>query len=140
MSYFPFISVPDNAQTENTQLAMYKDVAWDFNLDKPILVNGEFKIVEGNEAIKVWCYKALKTERFLYSIYSWEFGSELYELTGKPYSKALIESEAIRYIKEALLVNEYILDVNVSNVGFDGSKLTATATVTTVYGEVDVVV
>ena len=37
-------------------------------------------------------------------------------------------------------MNEYILDVNVSNVGFDGSKLTATATVTTVYGEVDVVV
>ena len=84
--------------------------------------------------------KALKTERFLYSIYSWEFGTELYELTGKPYSKALTESEAIRYIKEALLVNEYILDVNVSNIGFDGSKLTATATVTTVYGEVDVVV
>ena len=140
MSFFPFISVPDSEQTENTQLAMYKDVAWDFNLDKPILVNGEFKIVEGNEAIQVWCYKALKTERFLYPIYSWDFGSELNELIGKPYSKELVKSEAIRYIKEALMVNEYILDVNVSNVGFDGSKLTATATVTTIYGEVDVVV
>lgn len=140
MSYFPFISVPDGEQTENTQLAMYKDVAWDFNLDKPILVNGKFKIVEGNEAIQVWCYKALKTERFVYPIYSWDFGSELNELIGKPYSKELVKSEAIRYIKEALIINEYILDVNVSNVGFDGSKLTATATVTTIYGEVDVVV
>ena len=98
MSFFPFISVPDSEQTENTQLAMYKDVAWDFNLDKPILVNGEFKIVEGNEAIQVWCYKALKTERFLYPIYSWDFGSELNELIGKPYSKELVKSEVIRYI------------------------------------------
>ena len=139
MSFFPFINPPPNLE-ENNNFPIYREIAWDFKRNIPILENGDFKIVEGNEAIKVWCYKALKTERFLYSIYSWEFGTELYELTGKPYSKALIESEAIRYIKEALLVNEYILDVNVSNVGFNGSKLTATATVTTVYGEVDVVV
>ena len=139
MSIFPFITYEEEHKL-NEPLPLYREVAWDFVTNDIKLRNGSPLIVEGNEAIKVWCYKALKTERFLYSIYSWEFGTELYELTGKPYSKALIESEAIRYIKEALLVNEYILDVNVSNVGFDGSKLTATAIVTTVYGEVDVVV
>ena len=139
MSYFPFISVPDSEQTENTQLAMYKDVAWDFNLDKPILVNGEFKIVEGNEAIKVWCYKAILTPRYEYIIYTWDYGSELQELIGKAYSKDLTESEAGRYITEALSINPYITAVEVNSCSFNEDVLSANITVKTIYeGSVEI--
>ena len=140
MSFFPFISVPDTEVTTETPLTMYREIAWDYKLDEPIIVNGELSVVEGNEAIKVWCYKALRTERFRYDIYSWNYGTELDELVGKAYSKGLIESEAIRYIQEALLINEYILDVDVLDVSFEGDTLTAQVRVTTIYGEVDVLV
>ena len=140
MSFFPFISVPDIEVTTETPLTMYREIAWDYKLDEPVLVNGELSVVEGNEAIKVWCYKALKTERFIYDVYTWNHGTELDALVGKPYSKELIKAEATRYIQEALLINEYILDVNVLDVSFEGDTLTAQVNVTTIYGEVDVVV
>ena len=140
MSFFPFISVPDTEVTTETPLTMYREIAWDYKLDEPVLVNGELLVVEGNEAIKVWCYKALKTERFIYDVYTWNHGTELDALIGKPYSKELIKAEATRYIQEALLINEYILDVNVLDVSFEGDTLTAQVNVTTIYGEVDVVV
>ena len=140
MSFFPFISVPDTEVTTETPLTMYREIAWDYKLDEPVLVNGELLVVEGNEAIKVWCYKALKTERFIYDVYTWNHGTELDALIGKPYSKELIKAEATRYIQEALLINEYILDVNVLDVSFEGDTLTAQVSVTTIYGEVDVVV
>ena len=140
MSFFPFISVPDTEVTTETPLTMYREIAWDYKLDEPIIVNGELSVVEGNEAIKVWCYKALKTERFIYDVYTWNHGTELDALIGKPYSKELIKAEATRYIQEALLINEYILDVDVLDVSFEGDTLTAQVRVTTIYGEVDVVV
>ena len=140
MSFFPFISVPDTEVTTETPLTMYREIAWDYKLDEPVLVNGELLVVEGNEAIKVWCYKALKTERFIYDVYTWNHGTELDALIGKPYSKELIKAEATRYIQEALLINEYILNVNVLDVSFEGDTLTAQVNVTTIYGEVDVLV
>lgn len=140
MSFFPFISIPDTEDNVETPLTMYREIAWDYKLDEPILVNGELSVVEGNEAIKVWCYKTLKTERFTYDVYSWNHGTDLDALVGKSYSKDLIKAEATRYIQEALLINEYILDVNVLDVSFEGDTLTAQVNVTTIYGEVDVVV
>lgn len=140
MSFFPFISVPDTEVTTETPLTMYREIAWDYKLDEPVLVNGELSVVEGNEAIKVWCYKTLKTERFTYDIYSWNHGTELDALVGKPYSKNLIKAEATRYIQEALLVNEYILGVEAIDISFEGSNLVAHVKVTTIYGEVDVFV
>jgi glycosyltransferase involved in cell wall biosynthesis len=71
---------------------------------------------------------------------AWNHGTELDALVGKPYSKELIKAEATRYIQEALLINEYILDVDVLDVSFEADTLTAQVKVTTIYGEVDVVV
>ncbi|HBF8383500.1 TPA: DUF2634 domain-containing protein, partial [Clostridioides difficile] len=114
------------------------EVAWNFEKDKPILENGDFKIVEGNEAIKVWVYKCIKTNRYEHEIYSWDYGTELSELIGQKYSKGLTESEASRYIKEALLVNPYILDVNIKNTKFTDDLLSVDIVINTIYGEVEV--
>ena len=136
MSLFPFISNTDEVKVNNT-FPMYKEIAWDFKRNTPIIQNGDFKIVEGNEAIKIWIYKALQTPRYQYEIYSWDYGSELLSLIGKAYTKGLTQSEASRYIKEALLINPYILDVNVISTSFDGDVLSANVRVKTIYdGEV----
>ena len=138
MSLFPFISNIDNVKIDNS-FPLYKEAAWDFEKDIPILENGNFKIVEGNEAIKVWIYKAILAQRYEHSIYSWDYGSELMDLIGKPYTPELTKSEAKRYIKEALLINPYILEVNVLDIDFKNCLLSANIKVHTIYGESEVI-
>ena len=136
---FPFIGVPaDYEISKEKELELFREVAWNFEKDEPILENGDFKIVEGNEAIKVWVYKCIKTNRYEHEVYSWSYGTELMELVGQKYSKGLTESEASRYIKESLLVNPYILDVSVVNTKFIDDLLSVDIIINTVYGEVEV--
>ena len=137
MSYFPFISPPVELEASN-EYPLYKEIAWDFEKNKPIIKNGEFKIVEENEAIKVWVYLALLTNNKQYPIYSWDYGSEVKELMGKNYTKALIEAEAKRLIEECLLINPYILEVEVVNTSFVDSALTCDIKITTIYGDMEV--
>jgi hypothetical protein len=136
MTLFPFISNVNEVKVDNS-FPLYKEVAWDFEKDTPIIQNGDFKMVEGNEALKVWIYKAILTPRYNYSIYSWDYGSELMDLIGKAYTPSLTKEEAKRYIKEALSINPYILDVNVINTDFKDGLLSADVKVKTIYeGEV----
>ena len=137
MSIFPFVSNIDELKVDNS-FPLYREVAWDFKKDIPIIENGDFKIVEGNEAIKVWVYKALLVPRYQYSIYSWNYGSELLSLIGKAYTPELTKSEAKRYIEEALKINPYILEVNVTNTSFNNGILSADIKLLTIYGESEV--
>ena len=139
MSLFPFVTYEENVVKDNA-FPLYREIAWDFKRDIPVLENGDFKIVEGNEAIKVWVYKALLVPRYNYSIYSWNYGSELMDLIGKAYTPQLTKSEAKRYIEEALKINPYILDVNVIDTDFKDSILSANVKITTIYGESEVVI
>lgn len=137
MSIFPFISHNEEEKEVNI-LPTYYEVAWDYETDNIQIVNGNPVIVEGNEAIKVWCYKTLLTSRYDHYIYSWDHGSELQNLIGKPYSRDLTESEAKRYIEEALSMNPYITEVTINSCVFDGDSLNANITVNTIYeGEVN---
>ena len=139
MSLFPFISNTDEVKNDNS-FPLYKEVAWDFEKDAPIIQNGDFKIIEGNNAIKVWVYKALLTPRYNYSIYSWNYGSELMDLIGKAYTPSLTKEEAKRYIKEALLINPYILEVTVLDTSFNNGVLSADIKIVTIYGESEVTI
>ena len=57
---FPFIGT--NIAVTEEDLPLYQEYAWNFDIDKFIYDNaGNHVLVEGNEAIKVWIYKALKT-------------------------------------------------------------------------------
>ena len=140
MSLFPFISNNvEEVKVDNT-FTMYKEVAWDFKNNIPILENGDFKIIEGNNAIQVWIYKALLTPRYNYSIYTWDYGSELLDLIGKAYTPSLTKEEAKRYIKEALLINPYILEVTVTDTSFNNGLLSADIKLLTIYGESEVII
>ena len=135
---FPFFgdAAVETAAVEN--LPLYKEVAWDFKNNIPVMEKGDFKIVTGNEAIKTWVYKTMKTERFRYEIYSWDYGSELEGLIGQSYTPNLTKAECIRYIKEALLINPYIRNVVNVAVSFEKGHLFIDAKLETVYGEMEV--
>ncbi|HBG0220444.1 DUF2634 domain-containing protein [Clostridioides difficile] len=136
---FPFIGVPEDYILPKTEeLPIFREVAWDFEKDEPILEKGDFKIIEKKEALKVWIYKCIKTNRYEHEIYSLEYGTELSELIGQKYTKGLTESEASRFIKEALLINPYILEVNVKSANFNRDILSANVKVSTIYGEVKI--
>ena len=139
MSLFPFISNTDEVKVDNT-FPLYREIAWDFTNNIPILENGDFKIVEGNEAIKVWVYKAILTPRYNYSIYTWDYGSELLDLIGKAYTPSLTKEEAKRLIKEALEINPYILEVEITDINFKDSLLSADIKIVTIYGESEVTI
>ena len=44
---FPFIGVPEDYILPKTEeLPIFREVAWDFEKDEPILEKGDFKIIE----------------------------------------------------------------------------------------------
>jgi hypothetical protein len=134
-SLFPIIQ-PEAIETD-TELPMYKEVAWDYKNNIPVYKNGNPVIIEGKEAVLVWAWNALHTQRFRYEIYTWDYGNEAESLIGQNFSDELKQSEAARYIKECLVINPYITDVKNISVGFADSILTVTGTLVTIYGEVN---
>ncbi|EGT4082634.1 DUF2634 domain-containing protein [Clostridioides difficile] len=136
---FPFMGAPeDYISPTNEELPIFKEFAWDFDKDEKIIENGDFKIVERNEAIKVWIYKTIKTDKYVYLIYEWDYGTDIKNLIGQKYTKGLTESEAKRYIQEALLTNPYILEVNITNAEFEDDNLSISLNVKTIYGEEEI--
>lgn len=131
---FPFTGTNTVATEED--LPLYKEYAWDFDTDKFIYDNaGNHVLVEGNEAIKVWIYKALKTERFRYTAYSWQYGIELKKFIGKVMTVGERISEFKRAIIECLMVNPYIKSINSITINREKTELNCEIDLTTVYGE-----
>ena len=139
MTLFPFISNTENIEINNN-MPLYKEIAWDFTNNSPILENGNFKTVEGNEALKVWILKTLLINRYEFEIFSWDYGSELISLIGKAYTPSLTKEEAKRYIKEALEINPYIINIDVVDVSFSDSILRGEVKIKTIYGEDDLLI
>ena len=140
-SFYPFIDFLAEAnisKTENKPLPLYREIAWDFKNDHPLIVNNEFKIVEMNDAISVWIYHAIKTYRYAFSIYSWDFGCEIDTLLGQNYTVNHTKAEVARYITDALMINPYILSIEKIIVDFDGDTLHVDVRVITVYEELEV--
>ena len=141
-SFYPFIDfLAENNNInipEDEPLPLYREIAWDFKNDHPLVVNNEFKIVEGNDAICVWIYHAIKTWRYAFSIYSWGFGCEINTLLGRNYTQAHTKAEVTRYITEALMINPYIIEIEKIEVDFDGDTLQVDIRVITVYEALEV--
>lgn len=137
MSIFPMISPPTDQKALAQALPLYKEVAWDFERDAPIFQGGEPVVVAGKEALKVWIWRALRTPRFKYEIYTWAYGSEFESLLGQAYSDSVKTAEAPRYLRECLIINPYIKAVKDITVTFEAARLTVTGTAVTVYGEVN---
>lgn len=136
MSLFPLISAPQESAAQAATLPLAREVAWDFERNIPIWRGGAPVYVTGQKAVKVWAWNALHTPRSRHAVYTWDYGLGLYELTGRTWSEDIKRSEAIRYIRECLLVSPYITSVEQISVELDGAALNISATMNTVYGEV----
>ena len=136
MAEYPFANIANVSSA--TELPLFKEYAWNFEEEHFIYDdNSNHILLEGNEALKVWCYKALRTERFMYLAYTRNFGMEVYPFMAKVMSVGQRKSELKRIIIECLMINPYI--VSVDSVTFDetnrNENMEIHIVLTTVYGE-----
>ena len=138
-SEFPFIGAIRDIVAGD--LPLFQEYAWDFERDCFLYdVNGRHILLTGNPALEVWIYKALKTERFEYLAYSWQYGIELKPFIGKVMGVQERYSELRRVITECLMVNPYIKSIDsFSTTPENRAELIRVhITLTTVYGEVEI--
>lgn len=136
-SLFPFFQDEVSELIEETteELPLYTEVAWNFEDNKPVIENGNFKIVTGKEAVKTWCYKALQVERYKHEIHTWDYGLEIEKYIGQNYTKALANAEIKRNIEECLTINPYVTGISDVKINVDNGLLTVNFKIDTVYGD-----
>lgn len=95
--------------------------------------------VDSLKSMEQAIYKIIRTERYKYIIYSWNYGIELEDLFGMPVEYCVVELE--RRISEALLQDNRITAVN----GFEfdteserGTILIKKFIAETVFGEIQI--
>ena len=139
MTLFPLIEGPDETGSGSAgTLPLYRETAWDFAADRPVWRNGAPAWVTGSDAVATWVWNTIHTIRREVDLFSWDWGCEIQNLRGHPFSAAVKESEAVRYLTECLEINPYITDVRQISVTFSDSELSVRCAVDTIYGEVNV--
>ncbi len=134
-SIFPFtIQDPVQEATAEDVLPVFKELAYDYQNNCLFRKGGKPYLIEKDEALKVWIYKALKAKRFVWQAYSHTYGTEVENVIGLSNSSEIIDSEVKRYITETLMVNPYIQELSDFSFAHESSIVTASYTVTTIYG------
>ena len=123
------------AQENTASLPLFTEWAVDWDTGCFALRNGKPYTVTGNDALKIWVYRAVHPEsrRFLYSAYSADYGNQLQELLGMGEDNGILENRMRREIQDALLVSPYIRSVDAFSFSREGSRASVTFTVHTVY-------
>lgn len=134
---FPALDIynTDIQTTTNEELPIFREVLIDFETGAPVMNNGNFIIVEKNEALKVWGWKALNTERYRYPGYSWNYGTEFETLISLGLSSEAMKEELKRQAEEVLKSNPYITGVKNIDFEVDESYIKFSFSLITIYGE-----
>ncbi|MCK5130152.1 MAG: DUF2634 domain-containing protein [Clostridiales bacterium] len=109
-----------------SDIIVTKHASKTYNISNPNIA------ISNLDAVKQTVFIILSTKRYEHAIFSWNYGCELDDLTGKPNSFLYPELE--RRITEALTQDDRINDIN--NFVFEsvGSETKVRFTVRTIYG------
>jgi phage baseplate assembly protein W len=136
---FPDLTIPDGLTTDEAgsdAVTDYgKELAFDFTKGELIIENGRPKLVEGIDAVRVWIEKTLRTARYRYPIYSFEYGCELEDLIGIEIPSDVLESEIKRVIAEAIIYDDRIESVEDFKISRSSDCLHLNFRVVTVFGD-----
>lgn len=133
MSIFPFMDADINMRPSE-ELPLFREYAYDFINNCLKLKNGNTYWVEKNEALKIWIYKALITERYRYLAYSQSFGNEVHTLIGYTVHNEITFLELKRFIIESLMVNPYIEELTNFQFQKSGTRVQVDFDCNTIYG------
>lgn len=134
MSVFPFtVDVPE-LEDRAEELPVFRELAYDAENNRLYRKGCRPYLLEKDEALQIWIYKALKTKRFVWQAYTHAYGSEVEDAVGISNDPDIIDSEIRRYITETLMVNPYLQELSDFQFKHDGDTVTVSFLVTTVYG------
>jgi hypothetical protein len=134
-SIFPELEVTEINKADDERVAYGKELAFDFAGGDFIMVDGSPKVVEGVEALKVWIEKAIRTARYRFPAYTFNYGCEIEEIIGYDIPRPVLESEVQRVIREALIYDDRIEDVRDFIIERGGDWLKVTFRVITFLGD-----
>ena len=100
-----------SAPVEVLEREGFCDYAYDFVNNQLLTRDNKHYYVYGNEAMKIWIFKAIISNRFKHSAYSDRFGSQIHELIGEVISRRFKEEEIKRYIIEAVMVHPFMVAI-----------------------------
>lgn len=125
---------------EETETPLARTWAWDPDRLEFKLNDGRMYEVTGNAAIRIWIWKLFKTQRWHEVVHTWAYGCELYDLIGDAYSKAFVNAESQRMVREAIMTNmgDYVTDIKNLTIYYKNRVLHINFTLDTIYqaGEV----
>lgn len=131
----PFVFADSNVVNNKSELPLYKELAYDIAQNKIVRDEcGREKFVSGNEALRIWIWKTLKTERYRYIVYDADYGIELEQFIGQSNNSknaAIIKA----YVIQALMVNPYIKSIDKIAIDFADDGLKYRLYITTIYGK-----
>lgn len=134
MSVFPFtVDVPELEGREE-ELPVFRELAYDYEKNCLLRRGGRPYLVEKDEALQIWIYKALKAKRFVWPAYTHDYGTEIDNVIGISNDPDIIDSEIRRYITETLMVNPYLQELSDFVFYHERDIVTVEFTVTTIYG------
>ncbi len=133
MGLFDFLQTETQ---ENATLPLMQELAINFDTGEILAENNEVKTVSGVEAVKVWVWKALKTERKTYRAYSSNFGNDLQKEIGYTYDRTVKDQLVTNEIIDCLMVNPYITRVYdfILDLKDSGQTLDISFYMDTIYG------
>lgn len=130
---FPFLD-PQAVPVIASGLPVAREVKWDYERDHPVYVGGAPVMVERAEAVAVWAWNALHTERWRWPLFTGNYGNEIDSLIGQTWSDDYKRAEVRRYIAECLLVSPYIKRLDHMDITFQDGKVTAAFDLISIYG------
>lgn len=128
---------------KSRDLPYLQEWAYDFDQNQFKLDDdGRMYLVGGNEALKIWLYWAIMTERYKYLAYTPDYGCEILGMIGYPLSSEAKASEIRRMITEAVMVCPYVKRINRIDLEMENDALFINVNLTSIYdeGEVEVYV
>lgn len=126
-------ALADAAVMETVELPYPKEYGMDFETG---MLTGQ--VVTGIEAIKVWIWCALHTQRFRYAIYSWDYGADTEQYIGQAVTQEFLDTDCHDEVEETLTISPYITGIDDFSAELTGDHLHMAFTVRTIYGDTEV--
>lgn len=122
--------------TTNTVLPLMQEWAYDF-VNNELLTNedGMPYLVSGNEALKIWLFWAVITERRRWRANSADYGTEIERMIGLPVTTAIKSSELKRTIREAIEICPYGKQIDYIDLSLVDGLVTVTVKLKSIYDE-----
>lgn len=127
---------PSTPITSKADLPLMQEWAYDFEKNElKVNEDGLPYLVYGNEALKIWLFWAVITQRHRWRANSMDYGTEIERFIGLPIKTAIKSSELERTIREAIEICDYVKRIKSIEISLDEGIVTIDVSLESIYKE-----